>query len=1290
MVTEVPKVIDLLLRVPLTLSNSSLAKLEPALKKIVAQPSGKQIPAGGSWSLIQPKCYRYGNLRLFKQQDQNGKADTSQVPGRNLSEKAFLKFYDRHLEAARAFYRAGEFDKSLHVVKSAEKLIQARFDNGKPGLQQALRIWEHDFQPLWGKIIFHTEGLKGERDRVHKELLEKLSPEELQTVESYVDARFQKMILEEFYVDYVQYALPLIESGNHETAKEILNQSKARLIQRAQSGGWQGKDILNSLWDGHRFPTETQIRKQIMLGSREEAQISHSLRKDLSKKKLDLASRFENLQQGVWKLAQFDEKVRTPSLNHTTLRNQARRKLIEAYLKGDNEILKEFQKETETLLKVMEREHLVGSVFDNFVGQFPSFSSFLGETDFSKEAIQKYNTWIAENLGTDFAKPGMFEPDVKTLRKTKFAQSYEKLAGKDPERARQIKEGIAWIVPDSTRLKHIYQVRKPLPDLSYEPINHFKFPVEENASFEELQRSLKSGNQEIGILQSFLTEIRDEEAIQAAKEDSSGKANYFLTQRLSGDARVDFLLEAQRNGEAINVPLLQEDFLKDLDRIEDFYQAEYDRLSKKFTKDHPQVMMVFFRDQEDWDQALKNGIPLDLHLVQFGNQSLGFSKDYFNTAALGLIQGANYFAGNPLQIKNDGNFMKDWEKVQEAYRELGGFKSKKAGLREKVRNADSAQAFNEAYQPVREEQDRFLMRGLAGFIDQAEKVAKRGESDLSQQDAKTIHSFRVQFIETLQIKDPKKRLENFQKLSGEIQDFILGITIEQEIAMVKTLRKHDYRWGVIKGGFRTMATGSSPNYNNATWENFEPYQNQLNKAKRLFEEGKINEARKIYYALGQSKQRQVIIERGQSSARWSGLVIGIGIVAVSALTAGALTAVALPVGAEGLSLALAAGRFALNATVFWGTERILNGVINDQPILGRSHSFGGKIKELGGSWLETVALFGVLSGSSKVFRLALGGIFSRGATRLAASEGKAFAELSKTEKLAYLERYQEGLGRLVNAGIWAGHEATNLAGLNAFCAVTDPHYKVFSWDTQEDLLIFMAGLYAISPLSGRLIQKIDARKINHIQDRITELDKRSEQIVEQWEQYLRYSQDPHLKKSQEGRAFLRDFKPDVLLQEFRSLSKERIQFMKDHAPLFGSEGIQYAQAQFQFADWHMTTWMERNKQNHGELKFDRQGNITFNPNHGVKIIERLPTLFGEKSAADPQIWMEVNGKGVLDVTFSLKSPDGRLSTQSVRLRPRGGKVTPKMVEKMRNAIPLRNLFIDLPVPGGNPVGLTVQ
>ncbi|MDX1387130.1 MAG: hypothetical protein R3257_06035, partial [bacterium] len=698
---------------------------------------------------------------------------------------------------------------------------------------------------------------------------------------------------------------------------------------------------------------------------------------------------------------------------------------------------------------------------------------------------------------------------------------------------------------------------------------------------------------------------------EAAKEDPSGTVNFFLSQRLSGDARIQFLEEAKKNGEAINIPLLQADFTKELNQIGDIYQAEYDRLSKKFKKDYPQVMMTFLRDQGDWDQALAEGIPLDMSLVHFGGSSFSPSKSYLNTAALSLVEGANYFAGNPLKLKLGGDFLKDWQKVQEAHRELQQFQSQKGKWQKQIQSSQSVEEFKKAYQPLQKEQDKFLLKGMTGFILQAETVAKRGKSSLSDQDQKRIEAYKLQCLYLAYVeKDPQQRLAKIKKLTGEIQDFILGITIEQEMAMAKSLRKADYRWGVIKGGFRTMFTGSSPNYNNATWANFEPYQRQLAKAKELYDAGKINEARKIYYALGQSKQRQIIIERGKSSARWSGLVIGIGIVAVSALTAGALTAVALPVGAKGLTLALAVGRFALNATVFWGTERVLNGVINDQPILGSSNSFGGKLKELGGSWLETVALFGALSGSSKVFRLAINGVFTRGATRLAASEGKVFAKLSKAEKLAYHARYQEGLGRLMKAGVWTGHEITNLAGLNAFSAATDPHYQVFSWDTQADLVVFMAGLHAISPLSSRIIQKIDGRKIHklqQVQNRMSQLDKKSEAIAEKWEQYLRYTQDPALRKSKEARDFLAEFKPESLLHEFRSLSQERIQFMKQHAPLFGSEGIRFAQAQYRAADWQMTTWVERNKQNHGDIKFDGKGNIFFNPRHGAKIIERLPT-----------------------------------------------------------------------------------
>jgi len=866
--------------------------------------------------------------------------------------------------------------------------------------------------------------------------------------------------------------------GNYEGSQELVEGAQKLIDERIRTrkAGWE-KALKIS--EGKLLVLEKEIQFQRFSLGREMSRVENLLAKAEPKERAALEERINQLRNGQFVLKHFDRQIKTPSLAHTNLRNYTRQKIIQAFLWGDEEKYQQAVAEIEVLAQVMKREELVGEVFEELTRQFPGYSALFGETDFSKKTQEELNQWAQQELGREFAQPGMFEPSLKTLQKTPFSKKFKKIYDTHLYRAGQIKRGLGWVLQGETRALHDREVRKTLPDLTRRPENHFRFPVEKNADYKNVKLWLEDGEKEIRALQKFLQEISQEEILKAAKSDPTGKVNYFLSQRSLGENRLAVLGEIEGQGRGIALKAVRRDFLTDLNRLEEFYQNEFDRLKKAYRKNHPEVDLILLREDSDWEEALKQGLPILASSNPLELINAGSVEKLFNTHALGFVEGARQFWGLRYPAKASNDFREDWSALQRAYQALNQFRAEKRVWQGSVLAAETFADFEKVYRPIQSHQEKFLHKGLSQVLKQAEFVAKRGGEWVPLSDQVSLGRYKVAYDEIQKISDPTQRLKKINQLAFEIQDFVFGITLEQELAMVKELRKSDFRWGAIKSvaGYMAVPGRGLKDYYTGTAKAFGPYQDQIRKAQKLFKQGKVEKARKIYNSLGQSKQRKIIIERGQSSARWSGLVVGIGIVAASALTAGAVTGALLPVGAEGLSLALSVGRFTLNATTFWATDRALNSWVYREPFLGKSATTSGKVRELSLSWFENLLFFGTLHGVSATYQRLLTGVLRPGAVGLATQEGKIWTQLKPVEQAKYFQRYYQNLSRLSKGGIWVGQEAATLMGLNAYCSVTQEGYDAFSWDTQADILLFIGGLKVVSPLSTRLIEKIDLRKV---------------------------------------------------------------------------------------------------------------------------------------------------------------------------------------------------------------------
>ncbi len=1008
----------------------------------------------------------------------------------------------------------------------------------------------------------------------------------------------------------------------------------------------------------------------IQLLDREEERLEGQLRHEKDPAKLSgLQENLHRIREGQAALTEFDKEVRVDSLSHTELRQNVRSRLVRYYLQPDLTSFEELQKEIEVLKQVQKVEELQGYLFDELTRVVPVNSLFFGQSEVSEDYEAHLNDRAAELWRKEFGKPGPFEVRRKDVEKTLFYQELKKLEESDPERAKGIKRGLWWLMHGDTFRAQVFLLRSPVPRLSRELENLFRFPLDPGQSFPALEEMLAYGTADLAVLKSFLDEVAQEERIREAGQDPISRLQFVIDVE---DRRM-FLETAAASGLDVDLGLVKEDLKRDVEILRNIYRHRLEAQKQRFLAKQSMRDRLHLESIDGWEKHLGqfDALPPLLRVLTPA-YDFDFKKTLWSFLPTQTIGDSPFPSLRPsLELRKDPDLA-----LVETYRDrLAEFEIQASALLEQSGSATNLQEILEAGKGLQLRLRENFEGGIQDFLEQTRLVALRGGEKLKTADQEKLRGFQSEAETLLKIQDPVERNQRTLRWMAEIQIFVLGINIEEEIALMKELQTADYHWGVIRGGFRELIPGvASKDYNASTLRNYQVnYLHHLHQAQRLYQKGNYHEAMNIFLALQNSPQRQYNLEKGKSSARWSGLTIGIGIVAASVLTAGTLTEILLPVGVEGMSLLLAAGRFTVMATTFWATDRFLDSKIYGHSFWGSSATTGGKINDVLWSYLENLLMFGAFSGAGKLYQGFVRSALVPHAERLAIQSGAGnFLKLPKHLQDEFILKALQGLGKSGRFAIGAGGHVNSWFSLNLWSALSQPGYDAFSWETQQDLVLFLSAMSLFHPLSERIHQAVGLRKIRVAEAILKEVDVLDGECLKWGERYQRYLD---LKtRVKDDQKFFQETPIETLTQHYRDLMGRRLTLMKQLPKIFEEGFIKEVEREYLKTEWSLVVQSGREKWDALELR-DSEGNPQYRPTQGKKFLAMLPALLGEGAAVKPKIFIQVQDNGVIEIQLSV-TIDGKTQSFAPEFIHPTRPPTRGQIQAMRRAILKQNQMVE--------------
>ncbi len=1068
----------------------------------------------------------------------------------------------------------------------------------------------------------------------------------------------------------------LRREGRYEAAHESLLNLRKSLAAEYKNLGQGPGDPLLIFWDEQVTPLEAKVQYSWKKLENEAAVLEAKIGNQDLKRVPVLIRRLKKVREGIAQLARMAQELPLKSLAHGEWPEDFRGRLIEFYLSPKQAGREELDREWQTLVGLQEFESQQAFYFEQLTKVVPANSIFFGSPKATSETEQDLDRKAGTLWNPDYSRKSPLEIPRSELENTAFFRRLRELGENDPEQTAAIERGLATLMQGETFKQNAFRLRSPAPRLSQGIQNLFRAPLPPGTPLWVFEAWWKTQEADLHALKTFLEAVAHEEEVAEIAKSPSSQIQYAV----QFNRQFSFLEQAAAMGTGVDFDLVKRDLLRHTEVLRAVEQEKLEALRKKFLSGLPDKVQRSFQEEGAWERFRE----IEEQALWFQVLSPAYQVDW-KRSLLSILPNAKFQFGTDLSpalwVASDPN----WAAILKQEAKIEAFEQEAALILQGVMEAETLPEALQAGLPLEEKFNALLLDAVDTLKGQAEYLAKGGSASVSQRYREEVATIQAKAQKISAMDHTEFRGQLAMSWLADVQIFVLGINIRQEIELMRALKDADLRWGALKNtAWHFTPFVATEDYGSRTQENFEEnYLQHLLKAKAAYDRGEYPEAMPAFNALQGSPQRRINLERGASSARWSGLSIGIGIVAISALTAGVATEALLPVGVEGVGFALSAARFVTNASVFWATDRFLNSQVNDQPLLGSSKSAAGKAGELVESYFENLLMFGFLSGAGKAYQGLLFRVMTPQAERIAIQMGQEVSPGMKLRPGDFSKLPAEVQARLVRQAFqnlrWKGKSAVALGAnantwlsLNLWSAITDANYDLFSWQTQEDLVIFLAGLKLAHPLTEAVQQHLGMRKIRDAQKIMAEVELVDQQGLEWAEAFRRYQEE----KKGDGEG---------LLLTLAELHHRRLTLMNKLPQLFSEEIRSQTEREFQAFEWEMRKIL-RSQGRENLIQF--AGDIaTYEPGRAFELLDYLPKAMGEGGALNQRVCIEILDNGVIEIdVIANDGPHGYIFPTTRILPTRW--MNPVEVAALRKGLPASNRYDStleaIPAPDAGP------